>query len=71
MTPVESSNIAAIGHDPLASVMTVQFHAGTRYAYANVSADIFNEILMADSVGKAFNLLVKSKPDQFPYTRVA
>lgn len=70
MTPVQSSNINAIGHDAETKTLTVRFHNGTEYAYRNVEADTFVKILAAPSVGSAFHTLVKSKPDEFPYTRV-
>lgn len=70
MNAVESSNIAAIGFDPINSVMRVAFKNGTTYDYQNVEKTIFDLILNAESVGKSFNLYVKSKPTEYPYQKV-
>ena len=69
MQPVTSSQIAAIGHQEPQTLL-VRFHNGTVYSYANVSPETFAALLMADSVGKAFNTLIKAKPHEHPYTRV-
>lgn len=71
MTPVESSNISSVGYDPITKTMTVLFHAGTKYAYANVAEATFTAILKADSVGSAFNKLIKAKPAEHPFTRIS
>ena len=71
MIEVKSSNIRAIGHHPLEQSMDVEFPNGTKYSYGNVSEEIFQHILTAESVGKAFNNLVKTKPVEHPYTRLA
>ena len=70
MTPVKSSNIAALWHDPINLTMLVQFMTGVTYSYANVSVDMYNQILKADSVGSAFHKLIKSQPNKHPFTKV-
>lgn len=70
MNIVESSNIAALQHDPIQLTMLVAFKNNTFYQYQNVPHDLFDQILKADSVGSAFNKLVKSNPDKFPYKKV-
>lgn len=70
MTPVESSNIAALDHDPINLTMTVLFHSGRRYSYANVTHVTYDQILKADSVGSAFHKLIKSNPDKHPFTQL-
>lgn len=67
---VKSSNIAALGFEPERKVMTVQFNSGTKYEYSNVEEDLFQEILTAESVGRAFDKLVKSQPIKYPYAKV-
>lgn len=58
LTPVESSRLAAIGHDPDTNTLAVQFNSksgpGKVYHYANVSAEQFSDFQSADSVGKYF-----------------
>lgn len=70
MNQVESSNIDAIGFDPLHHVMRVRFKNATVYDYQNVEETIYKLILNAESVGKAFNLYVKSKPTEYPFQKV-
>ena len=71
MTPVSSSNIAALSHDPITLKMRVKFHTGKIYEYDRVPVATFDAILKADSVGSAFNKLVKTKPLEFPFTQVS
>lgn len=53
-----------------ANVMKVRFKAGTEYHYEGVSKEMFDEILGADSVGRAFNQKVKSDPVAFPFRQI-
>lgn len=59
MIPVVSSNIAEIGHD--GNALFVRFNKGALWRYDGVSAETFEEIRNARSVGSAFNQLVKSQ----------
>lgn len=61
MKPVESSNIRAIGHDPEFSLLVVEFKSGDFYEYSGVSADQFEALLKAESVGKHLNQHIKNK----------
>lgn len=67
LTPVESSNLDAVGYDGVNHRLRVQFHNGTLYDYANVPASIFNQLLVARSKGQFFNENVK---DEYPATKV-
>jgi hypothetical protein len=71
MTPVESSNIHSLGHDPINLTMIVQFRNGKAYSYQNVPEDLYNQILKADSVGSAFHKLIKSQPDKHPFCQLS
>lgn len=71
MTKVESSNIAELGHDAVASELLVLFKTGVLYRYQNVSVEIYQRILMAESIGTAFGALVRKFPEQFPYEKVS
>lgn len=68
MQKVESSNIAEMGHK--GTTMRVLFHNGGLYDYAGVPLTTYHEIVNAESVGSTFHRLVKSRPDDYPYTRV-
>lgn len=65
---VESSNIGAIAYIPQAEQLMVQFTNGSVYAYSNVSAEVFEEFLDADSKGKYLNTHIKGVYD---YERVS
>lgn len=67
--PVTSSNVKALGYEN--NTLGVQFKNGTEYHYDGVSVEIFNQILEAASIGRTFNELIKSKPKDYPFTRVA
>lgn len=71
MTPVESSNIEALGYQAPTQTMTVKFKTGAVYHYQNVLPDTYQAILTAESVGSAFNKLVKAHPSVYPFTKVA
>jgi hypothetical protein len=63
--PVQSSNISAIGYDPVTKVMRVTFQGsgafavGSTYEYTSVAPQLAAEVLFAESVGKAFNSIIK------------
>lgn len=65
---VESSNIKAIAHD--GTTMGVSFHSGAVYAYDNVPRGVFDEVVVASSVGRAFHHMVRSNPDLYPYRKI-
>ena len=68
-TTVESSLIKSIGYHGDNSVLEVEFHNGAVYLYDGVPQGVYSEIVSSDSVGKAFNRLVKSE-GSYPYKRV-
>lgn len=67
--PVESSQIASIGHDPATNTLAVRFHSsGDLYHYAGFSEKDFEAFKAAESVGKHFGSHVRNK---FKHTRIA
>jgi len=58
LTPVQSSNIAAIGYKD--EVLTVRFNNGATYTYDGVNETLGKEIFEAESVGKYFNSFIRS-----------
>lgn len=60
MQPVTSSNIESIGHE--GDTLAVQFKNGALWNYPGVTADTFDAMQKADSVGKFFNAHIKSNP---------
>lgn len=58
-TPVTSSQLKSVGHDPATNKMHVEFKNGTVYEYADVSAADHQALVSAPSVGQHFNKHVK------------
>lgn len=56
---VVSSAIAEVKYNPF--WVTVKFNHGKSYRYWGVRFKTFREILKAESVGKAYNELIKGK----------
>lgn len=54
LTPVESSNIKAIGHDPSTNVLRVQFHSSGTYDFHGVTAEQYQQLMAAESKGQHF-----------------
>ena len=78
MTPVQSSQIHSIGHDPETNTMQVRFLAGrgdqrgpgALYTYQNVTPEDFSAFEKAESKGSHFGKVFKPAGDRFPFTRV-
>lgn len=74
MRTVDSSQIAAIGHDPETNTMAVQFKKkdgpGSTYTYAAVTADQFAEFVGAESIGQHFGANFKKNPNH-PYQKIS
>lgn len=59
MQAVQSTNIAAIGHD--GSATYIQFHNGAVWKYRGVSPEQHDALQAAESVGKHFNAHFEGK----------
>lgn len=51
MTPVISSNVAAVGYDEDSSTLQVEFKNGGTYQYFDVPEHVYVSLRDADSVG--------------------
>lgn len=60
MTPVDSSNIAAVGYDEDTHMLQVQFNNGRTYRYAGVPNGEYQNLLNATSVGNYFATNIKN-----------
>jgi len=60
---VNSSNIAAIGHDAETNTLEVEFKNGGVFAYSGVDQSQYAELLNAESVGKHFHSHIRGKCD--------
>lgn len=64
LSPVVSSNIAAVGYDLATQTLAVQFKHGAKvYHYANVPPDVHEEMGKAESIGKFIGAHVVKKFD--------
>lgn len=62
LTPVTSSTIAAVGHDPQGNELHVRFKSGGAvYVYSGVDAAKHAALMNAESLGKHFHAEIKSK----------
>ena len=61
MTHVNSSNVKAVGHDPNAMELHVEFHSGDRYIYADVPAAVHRDLIAAPSAGRFLHANVRGK----------
>lgn len=63
-TPVESSNIAAVGFDELARIIVVEFDVPTAensvYAYLDCDKALYEDFLSAESKGKFFHQRIRN-----------
>jgi hypothetical protein len=64
MTPVYSSHVQAIGHDPDTGDLHVSWKGGKTSIYSNVPADLADQVTKSWSVGQAVQTMIK---DQFPH----
>ncbi len=76
MDSVESSQIAAIGHDGASNTLSVQFTsktggAGSIYHYANFDAEAFAAFKNAESIGSYFYKNIKPHAEKYPYVKVS
>lgn len=74
MIPVESSQLAAIGHDAINNTLAIQFKrgegVGNTYYYQNVDAEQFKEFQAAESTGSHFYKHIKPFAEKFPYKKI-
>jgi hypothetical protein len=68
MTPVSSSNLAAVGYDNESATLRIQFLHGGIYDYQGVPADIYEGLINAGSKGQFFDKFIKK--GGFPYSKI-
>lgn len=75
LTPIQSSQIAAIGYDAAANALTVAFKRrdGTLdsvYQYDGVTPDVHAALMGAESIGSHFIHNIKKQPESYPYRKL-
>jgi hypothetical protein len=68
---LESSNIAAVGYDPVSQMMEIVFVTDptTIYRYAGISAQHYTELLNADSIGSFFGKSIRPFAKKYPFVK--
>lgn len=61
MIPVESSAIAAVGHDAATNTVHVAFHSGGTHQFGPVTKQEFDSFRNAESLGKHFHAHIRAK----------
>ena len=61
LTPVQSSNLQAVGYDPDANVLAVQFGSGHIFHYANVPLKLWEGLEAAPSKGQFYAREIKGR----------
>ncbi|RQS84368.1 KTSC domain-containing protein [Burkholderia seminalis] len=73
---VESSQIHAIGHDPVTNKLAIRFKSRTTgaptslYHFDNFPAEEFEKFRDADSIGSYFGKYIKPYDKKYPYVKV-
>lgn len=75
MQPVESSQIASIGHDAASNTLAIRFknskgEPSSVYHYDNFTGEDFAAFQGAESIGSHFGKHIKSATEKHPYRRV-
>jgi|SRR5882672_2147285 len=70
MVPVNSTDIASWGYDPVGFKLQILFTNNYMYLYENISPLEFEALTMAPSKGKAFWALIRRNPVGHPFTRL-
>ena len=65
---VKSSNLSEVGYDADTQVLEVQFKKGAIYQYFDVPVEVYDELMEAESIGKAFSTMIKA--GDFKYSAV-
>ena len=67
LTPVSSSNLAAVGYDPVERTLLVEFRRTGRYAYDGVPPALYRAFLAAPSLGTFFAAEIRNA---YPHRRL-
>lgn len=68
MTPVQSTNLLAVGYDAQTQELFIRFRNGSLYVYANVPQHVYDGLMSAPSYGKYHAAYIKNA---YPYRRLS
>lgn len=60
MHELKSGVLKAADYDAVKQLLTLVFHSGTSYTYADVPPEIFRDLTQVDSVGQFFQNSIRS-----------
>jgi hypothetical protein len=66
-TPVRSSNLRSVGYNPFSGTLTIEFHNGRTYAYADVPHAVYEGLMDAESHGRFFAIYIRNG---YPFRRI-
>lgn len=61
LTPVQSSNLKAVGYDRAAQRLFVEFKSGAVVAYDGVEPELHEDLVAAPSAGEFFHREIRSR----------
>lgn len=61
MIPVRSSAISAVGYDPEARHMAIQFTSGRTYTFCRVHPNVYEGLMAASSKGNYYDQHVRER----------
>ena len=67
MNPVISSSVVSVGFDLATSDLEIVYKNGNSYLYADVSETVYENLMVADSIGKFVNDEIKPK---YAYSKI-
>ncbi|MFZ6813585.1 KTSC domain-containing protein [Undibacterium sp. Rencai35W] len=76
LTPVTSSQIDSIGHDPKTNTLAVKFKGwgekpGNVYHYQNFTPEMYADFKSAKSIGSHFKTHIKPATEKHPYLKIS
>lgn len=60
-TPVKSSAIQTVGHDPATGIIHVEFRSGGTHPFGPFTREEYERFRDADSIGKHFHSHIRAK----------
>jgi KTSC domain len=69
-TITQSSLIRAVAFDEARATLQIEFHNGEVYQYSNIPIELYNGLIVADSIGSYFNSKIR-RNDLYPCRRIA
>lgn len=65
-TPVESSNVKAIGYDPNTRKLEIEFNSGEVHEYSDVAPGMHKALMGARSIGGYFHQHIRNRHKSRP-----